>query len=140
MVSTAIKYIATTISSRLTDTATSSRPTANETPSTNTIVFFLQLIGLANTTIKVGVRMSIVTFFAVCEELIIQSVDLARLIGRDILLMQGSQFMLGWLVVMTVANRPWSLVKGRGALCVSCAERSRSHGLRGRMDFMRKHV
>jgi hypothetical protein len=34
-----------------------------------------------------------------CQELIVQSVDLARLIGRDILLMQGSQLLFGWLVV-----------------------------------------
>jgi len=84
--------------------------------------------------------MSIVSFFAVCEELIIQSVDLARLIGRDILLMQGSQLPFGWLVVEAIANRPWSLVKWRGAICVSYVERSRSRGLRGRMGFMRKHV
>jgi hypothetical protein len=39
--------------------------------------------------------------------------------GRDIL-MRGSQLMLGWLVVVTIANRPWSLVKWLGAPCVSC--------------------
>ena len=52
-----------------------------------------------------------------CQELIVQSVDFARLIGRDILLMQGSQLMLGWLVIATIANRPWFVVKWRGALC-----------------------
>jgi len=39
-----------------------------------------------------------------CQELIVQSVDLARLIERDIILMQGSQLMLGWLVVAAIAN------------------------------------
>jgi hypothetical protein len=63
--------------------------------------------------------MSIANFSAACQELIVQSVDLARLMGRDIL-MQGSQLMLGWLVVVTIANRPWSLVKWLGAPCVSC--------------------
>jgi hypothetical protein len=72
-----------------------------------------------------------------CQELIVQSVDLARLIERDILLMQGSQLMLGWLVVATIANRPWSPVKWRDALCVGCVERS---GLRGRVGFVCKHV
>jgi hypothetical protein len=52
-----------------------------------------------------------------CQELIVQSVDLARLIARDIILMQGSQLMLGWLVIATIANRPWSLVKWRGGKC-----------------------
>lgn len=50
--------------------------------------------------------MPISDFFTVCQELIIQSVNLARLIGRDILLMQASQFMLGWLVVVPIADRP----------------------------------
>ena len=50
-------------------------------------------------------------FFTACQELIVQSVDFARLIGRDILLMQGSQLTLGWLLIATIANRPWSLVK-----------------------------
>lgn len=45
------------------------------------------------------------------KELIVQSIDLSRLIGRDILLMQGSQLMLGWLIIATIVNRPWSLVK-----------------------------
>jgi hypothetical protein len=51
---------------------------------------------------------------AACQELIVQSINLARLIGRDIL-MRSSQLMLGWLVVVTIANRPWSLVKWLGA-------------------------
>ena len=75
-----------------------------------------------------------------CQELIVQSVDLARLIARDILLMQSSQLMLGWLVVAAIANWPWSPVKWRDALCVSCVERSRCRGLRGRMGFVCKHV
>jgi len=62
-----------------------------------------------------GCRISIANFFSGCQELIVQSVDLARLIGRDILLMQGSQLMLGWLAVVTIANRPRSLVNWRGA-------------------------
>jgi hypothetical protein len=75
-----------------------------------------------------------------CQELIVQSVDLARLIERDIILMQGSQLMLGWLVVAAIANRPWSPVKSRDALCVGCVERSRCRGLRGRVGFVCKHV
>jgi hypothetical protein len=55
--------------------------------------------------------MSIATFFTAGQELIVQSVDFTRLIGRDILLMQGSQLILGWLVVATILNRPWALVK-----------------------------
>jgi hypothetical protein len=58
-----------------------------------------------------GCGMPIANVFTACQELIVQSVDLARLMGRDILLMQGSQLMLGWLVIATIANRPWSLVK-----------------------------
>jgi len=61
-----------------------------------------------------GYGMPVATFFAACEELIVQSIDLARLIGRDILQMQGSQLMRGWLVVATIANWPWSLTKLRG--------------------------
>ena len=75
-----------------------------------------------------------------CQELIVQSVDLARLIERDILLTQGSELMLGWLVVATIANRPWSPVKWRDALCVGCVERCRCRGLRGRVGFVCKHV
>ena len=63
--------------------------------------------------------MPIANLFTACEELIVQSVDLARLTRRDILLMRGSQLMLGWLVIATIANRPWSLVKWRGVLCRS---------------------
>src|SRR3981189_359371 len=59
--------------------------------------------------------------FSACRDLFVQSVELARLTGRDILLMQGSQLMLGWLVIATIANRPWSLVKWRGVLCRSDA-------------------
>src|SRR6202023_4124133 len=66
-----------------------------------------------------GCGMPIANFFHACPELIVQSVDLAHLTGRDILLMQGSQLMLGWLVIVTIANRPWSLAKRRGALCRS---------------------
>jgi hypothetical protein len=55
--------------------------------------------------------MPIANFFTARQELIVQSVDLTRLIGRDILLTQGSQLILGWLVVATILNRPWSLVK-----------------------------
>jgi hypothetical protein len=51
-------------------------------------------------------------FLTACQELIVQSVDLARLIGREILLMQSSQLSLGWLVIVAIANRPWSLAKG----------------------------
>ena len=66
-----------------------------------------------------GCGMPIANLFTACQELIVQTVDLARLTGRDILLMQGSQLMLGWLVIVTIANRPWSLAKRRGALCRS---------------------
>jgi hypothetical protein len=74
--------------------------------------------------------------------------------GRDILLMQGSQLMLGWLVIATIANRPWSLVKWQGVLCRSVhhldhrglvlfPERSFVDGncrrrRRGRVGFVRK--
>jgi hypothetical protein len=51
------------------------------------------------------------TFSLLAKEPIVQSIDLARLIGRDILQLQGSQLILGWLVIATIANRPWSLVK-----------------------------
>jgi hypothetical protein len=61
-----------------------------------------------------GCGMPTVNVFTACQELIVQSIDLARLIGRDILQMQGSQLVLGWLVIVTIANRPWSLVKWRG--------------------------
>jgi hypothetical protein len=64
--------------------------------------------------------MSIANFFAAWQELIVQSVDLARLMGRDILLTRGSQFMFGWLVVETIANRPWPLVNWLGVPRVSC--------------------
>ena len=67
--------------------------------------------------------MSIANFLAGCQELIVQSVDFARLIVRDILPVQGSQLMFGWLVVVTIANRPWPFVKCRGVLCVSCKRR-----------------
>jgi hypothetical protein len=60
--------------------------------------------------------MSIANFLTGCQELIVQSVDFARLIGRDILLVKGSQLMLGWLVVVTIANRPWPFVKCPGFL------------------------
>src|ERR1700739_4346083 len=88
-----------------------------------------------------------------CHELIVQSVDLARLIERHIILMQGSQLMFGWLVVAAIVNRPWSPAKWRGApcawcvegrspakwrdaLCAGCVERSRCRGV----GFMCKHV
>ena len=64
-----------------------------------------------------GCRMSIANFSAAFQELIVQSVDLTRLMGRDILLVQGSQLALGWLIVETIANRPWSFVKWRVAPC-----------------------
>jgi hypothetical protein len=67
----------------------------------------------------VGCGMLIANLSTACQELIVQSVDLAGLTGRDILLMQDSQLMLGWLVIATIANRPWSLVKWRGVLCRS---------------------
>jgi hypothetical protein len=63
--------------------------------------------------------MPIPNFLTVCQELVVQSVDVARLIGRDILQMQRSQLILGWLVISTIVNRPWSAVKRRGALGVS---------------------
>jgi hypothetical protein len=46
-----------------------------------------------------GYRMPTASLFTVGQELIVQSIDLARLIGLDIVQMQGSQLMLGWLVV-----------------------------------------
>jgi hypothetical protein len=58
-----------------------------------------------------GRGMPTANVFIACQELIVQSIDLSRLIGRDILLMQGSQLMLGWLIIATIVNRPWSLVK-----------------------------
>ena len=64
-------------------------------------------------------RMPVTAFSPLAEELIVQPIDLARLIGRDILSMQGSQLVLGWLVIATIAYRPWSLVKWRGARCGS---------------------
>ena len=70
-----------------------------------------------------GCGMPIANLFTACQELIVQSVDLARLTGRDILLMQGSQLMLGWLVIATIANRPWSLVKWRGGKCRGASKR-----------------
>src|SRR3981189_2287043 len=45
-----------------------------------------------------GCGMPIANLFTACQELIVQSVDLARLTGRDIFLIQGSKLMLGWLV------------------------------------------
>jgi hypothetical protein len=76
--------------------------------------------------------MSIANFSTASQELIVQPVDLARLTGRDIPLMQGSQLMLGWLVVVIILNRPWSLVKWWGTLSISCkrngsAKRDRRH-------------
>ena len=68
-----------------------------------------------------GCGMPIANLFTVCQELIVQSVDLPRLTGSDILHMQGSQLMLGWLVIATIANWPWSLVKWRGVICGSDA-------------------
>ena len=62
--------------------------------------------------------MPIPNFFTACQELIVQSVDVARLIGRDILQMQRSHLILGRLVISTIVNRPRSNVKRRGALCV----------------------
>jgi hypothetical protein len=67
--------------------------------------------------------MSIANFSTASQELIVQPVDLAGLTARDIPLMQGSQLMLGWLVVVIILNRPWSLVKWRGTLSISCKRR-----------------
>ena len=53
------------------------------------------------------------------QELIVNLVDLARLIRRDILEMQRSQLLLGWLVVVAVANRPGLLMNWRSLLCIS---------------------
>jgi hypothetical protein len=58
-----------------------------------------------------GCGMPIANFFAACQELIVQSVDLLCLIGREILLMQVSQLLLGWLEIVTIADRPWCLAK-----------------------------
>jgi hypothetical protein len=57
----------------------------------------------------------VANFFTADKKLIVQSIDLARLIGRNILPMQGSQLILGWLVIATIVNRPWSLVKWRAS-------------------------
>ena len=73
---------------------------------------------MATTRSMFGRGMPIPNFFTACQELIVQSVDVARLIGRDILQMQRSQLILGWLVISTIVNRPWSIVKWRGALCI----------------------
>jgi hypothetical protein len=59
---------------------------------------------------------AIAIFFTACQELIVQLIDLASLIGRYILQMQGSQLMLGWLVIVTIANWPWSPMKLWGFL------------------------
>jgi hypothetical protein len=63
--------------------------------------------------------MSIPNFFTACQELIVQSVDRARLIGRDVLQMQRSQLILGRLEIATIVNRPWSAVK-RWGVCPGC--------------------
>ena len=47
------------------------------------------------------------------HELIVQSVDLVRLVARDILLMQRSQLILSWLVVEPVVDRPPPLMGRR---------------------------
>ena len=70
--------------------------------------------------------MSIPNFFAVCQELIVQLVDRARLIARDILQTQRSQFVLGRLEIATIVNRPWSPVKRRGALCAGSKRSGRT--------------
>jgi hypothetical protein len=44
--------------------------------------------------------------FSAGQELIGQSIDLAHLIGRDILPIQSSQLVLCWLVVVTIVNWP----------------------------------
>jgi hypothetical protein len=49
--------------------------------------------------------------FTAREELIVQSLDLVRLIGRDILLMQRSQLVLGGLVIEPVVDWPRPLMK-----------------------------
>src|SRR5258707_15184252 len=74
-----------------------------------------------------GCGMPIANLFTACQELIVQSVDLARLIGRDILQMQGSQLMLGWLVIATIPNRPGSPVKWRDGICKSDVFRQKMH-------------
>ena len=79
----------------------------------------LKEIGFGTARSMLGCGMPIANFFTACQELIVQSIDLARLIGRDILQMQGSQLMLGWLVIATIVNRPWSFVKLRSVLCTS---------------------
>ena len=71
----------------------------------------LEEIGFGNSLSMFGCGTATTDFSTACQELIVQSVDFAGLIGRDIFLMQGSQLTLGWLVIATVANRPWSLVK-----------------------------
>jgi hypothetical protein len=61
-------------------------------------------------------RMLPENLFTAREELIAQSVDLVRLIGRDILLMQRSQLVLGGLVIEPVVDWPRPLMKRRRIL------------------------
>ena len=49
-----------------------------------------------------------------CQELIVQSVDLARFIRGDILPMQRSQLVLSGLMIETVVDWPRLLMKRRG--------------------------
>jgi hypothetical protein len=67
--------------------------------------------GFSNIGSMFGRGMPTARVFTACQELIVQSIDLARLIGRDILLMQGSQLVLGWLIIAAIVNRPWSPVE-----------------------------
>jgi len=61
--------------------------------------------------------MPIPNVLTLCQQLAVQPVDVVRLIGRDILQMQRSQLILGRLVIPTIANRPWSIVKWRSDPC-----------------------
>ncbi|CCE04584.1 hypothetical protein BRAS3843_1090026 [Bradyrhizobium sp. STM 3843] len=69
--------------------------------------------------------MPVQTFLAVSQQLVVQSVDLARLIGRDILQVQRSQLILGWLMSPTVVDRPGSAVKRWGRLSRKCGGRAK---------------
>jgi hypothetical protein len=74
----------------------------------------LEEIGFRYSAINAWVQNVDCELFTACQELIVQSVDLARLIGRDILLMQGSQLMLGWLVVVTIASSKKASISASG--------------------------
>src|SRR4029077_18336249 len=73
------------------------------------------------------------------QELVVWSVEIARLIRCDILEMQCSQLILGRLVVATVAYRPWSFLNWLSLLCISdvCQQQRRYNQCRAKDCFAR---